>query len=462
LLNILDFGHLITGYNYNLRQIETIIDNRCQLMYSMSTAFLLKLRGSMYAELDRTLQYIIETLTNSELPQTYSKLAQMYESIRATPTDEGSANILALEQDLIETQLLIEPINFDKQSRTFFHEFDSDHVLGYAGHSKTKTIISETRNDPGAVAKKLQEVANQLSQLLERTKAAIASLAPVFKPPQPLAKDEMLLEIVFSGNVGFNDFDSMTNRAKYWVQIVEMVKKVVPGTSDGVEFVSIYMASPASIILKGKIQYITTIASLVAAGITIQTNLLNQELIRLQIQQAHIEPQRVQIIIEQLDGSKEDAISHDAEVAMDKFVLEHKELYTKDTLKQEAKSTGEVVIKHLYNFTVNGGEISIVNYLEPSPPADEKDEIRLLKKKYEEITRLKKKTGNVLLPQATFSPSEEQKIHDVVEESRAVPTPPDDSSISEKTKKVHGNVPTEHEAKPIKKAKKVKPGEKKK
>ncbi len=366
----------------------------------------------MYNELHKVLKHIADYIESSELPQVFSELSQFYEKVALESSEEINQQIKEQHKKIKELQSSFETEITDYQSMQVLQKFDQEGVLGNRGMDTLKKRLSSATNNPRATAQAMQELANQISELLKRSKNATESLSLVFGNTGDDTSTQVTLQIVFEGKVSVNTFDAMEEQAKFWAQIVNLIKQIIPpANGEEMTIVSIYKSSPATITLNGNVVYIMLIAQCFSFALGIKGELLNHKKLEIDIELAEIELQEKRAILQNLKSSESKTLEKKVTESVAQLAEKNKEVFPDGPQNNVAINAGGIIIKKLYNFSISGGHVSVFD--DSDIEESQNSDVLSLEKKYQDLEKLKESLHNPQLPSAKFRIEEEQTMESV-------------------------------------------------
>jgi hypothetical protein len=339
----------------------------------------------MYTELKNILQYIIDKLNQYELNKLYSQLAQLYEQARTTPSEAVTTEIEKIKSEIITAQNDIEPSNFDDLSIRIFYSFDSKGVLGLRANEKMAKELANLGIDPHGASLVLQQFANEITVMLNKANNAINSLQEIFGKSEEIPDGMHKLQIVFEGEVNVETFNALQEQSKDWEQILKVATQIFPDGYPSSKITKIYKASPAIIIVVAPVGIVTAIASAVFYALKIKEKMLDIKKLELDVEKQQLE--NTKAFLDMLKSEEKTKLDNHINEATTEILKKYKDKIG-DQHIHIAEGATKVIIKELYNFTVKGGQVSLVDGSKDEEASEH--EFKNLNKRFKEIKNKEK------------------------------------------------------------------------
>lgn len=364
----------------------------------------------MYQELRKVLQYIVDKITQHKLAELHSQLAQDYEKVATASSPELEEAIKNNSKAIEEIQKAIEPTGFDLLSLHTFQRIDEHNVLGIDGINRFKTELAQISNNPRATSTLLQTMANEITKLKDTSTATLENLKSLWGEIKPIEEGYVELQVVFDDKVAIQNFKSMREQADFWNEMLLIANKALgDGTTDH-QIIALYKINPSSVSFKTKLMYASLILPIVSNSLDIAKSLLGFKESERTIIVLPITNEKKDSLCEQIKQEEATALADQIEEATKRIIEQANEVLPQGTTaRNEAEADTRIMLKKMYNFTRDGGAVSLINISEAdktklAEPVYKLPEVyRLLQSKRAELE-------NPPLPLALLSPEEEEKI----------------------------------------------------
>lgn len=364
----------------------------------------------MYPELKKVLQYIVDKISAQKLPELYSQLAQDYEKVASSSTPELEEAIKTNSKVIEEIQKTIEPLGFDLLSLHTFQKLDENDVLGADAINRFTAELSQISNNPRAASTAIQNMANQLTKLRDTSKATIENLNNLWGEATPIEAGYVELQVVFDDQVAIKNFKTMREQADFWNEMLLLANQALGDGSVDHQIVALYKINPSGVTFKTKLVYASLILPIVSSSLDIANNLLGFKQTEKTIIVLPISEEKRAAYCDQLKSDEQEALTNKIEEETTKIIDQvHDILPAGEEAKHESESDTRIMIKKMYNFTLGGGAVSVVN-------VSEEDKTKIYEPSYQlpESFKLLQKTRerleNPKLPPALLSPEEKEKL----------------------------------------------------
>lgn len=391
----------------------------------------------MYEELKSVLDYIVSSIVDSELVELHKQLAQYYEQARTSPSAEVTENITATQKKIKSAQESTEPKDWDKIKLRNFEGFGATTVLGRSGYSRLVKELSQHSNDPHGASQVAERFSTEITSLKQRAEQAINSLGPLLAEPEELPKGKQKIQLVFEDMVAIEELESLKDQAREWDIILKTFRHMVPEPDGEAKLYKMYKSSPVVIVIIAGVPLIIAVLKITKEALDIVEKLWSIRKLKAEAKVAELDADIKQTMLDNLTQAEEKKLDELVEEKVKTVIDEYRDKLSK-TQVEEAENAARYNLKKIYNFTVKGGAVNIVDgEVKDGNVKIEQSQFSPTYSKAKEL--LKSNEGALLL--ASFSKKEEQEAEDLA--AQEVEKPKEKSNVEEATeemkKKVEGN-----------------------
>ncbi|MCX6704636.1 MAG: hypothetical protein NTZ07_04320, partial [Candidatus Woesebacteria bacterium] len=314
----------------------------------------------MYGELEEVLTYIPQKIDEYGLVALYRELAALYDKARNEPSSEVTNQMQDLLKRIDVDQNKIEPNDWGLIKLKIFENTGAPNLIGKKGFQNLKDEISSLTNDPNGVKEILMKYATGIEELRNRMEQALNNLSPLFVSKNVVPESMRKIELVFENKVSVEDFGNLVDQSREWNLIIKNLK-IMTGASDGdVKIYSISKSSPLVIVIFGVPVTIWVLAKIVKEVLDIIEKLMTIKKIKLEIKAAQLDIELKATTISSFEIAEEKKLN---ELIEEKIEIIMVKIGKNLPLQQlnEAKNAARYSIKKVYNFTVSGGSVNLID-----------------------------------------------------------------------------------------------------
>nr|MBP7119183.1 hypothetical protein [Candidatus Woesebacteria bacterium] len=314
----------------------------------------------MYDELNLVLNYIIDAIAENELVQRHNELAQLYETARTAPTPEVTAQILAKQKEIRTAQDEIEPQGWDTIRIKVFEQFGATSVLGKRGDARLQKELNQFSNDPHGASQTATRFSSEITAVQSRAQQAISGLGSLLEDPEKLPEGKQMVQLVFDEFVAIDEFDELVHQAHEWDVILKSLKHLLPEPDEEAHLYKIQKSSPVIIIVVAGVPLIFAILKITKEVLDIVEKLWTIRKLKAETKAAEFDGELKQKMIDNLTEAEEKKLDGLVEEKV-KSIMDDYRPKLSDTQANQAETAVRYNIKKIYNFTVQGGAVNIID-----------------------------------------------------------------------------------------------------
>jgi len=281
-----------------------------------------------------------------------------------------------------------------------------DKFLGDKYDDTQAELLSKIEQNPTQAQTLVQQFHQELNQLIQRPNQILGQIQPLSQIESSLTfnEDEGVIELIFDGDVGIDDFTDAKKLMSDWFLIIDGYARLIGIQKDEFEIYSISKSSPTKLKIKTAATNAALVLAIVGNLLQIEQRLVgNKVLIEQMKKDSLATPETQQKYIDDVESNMEATKNEEIE----KIVEEKMKEFERSNGEGDTESSFRKSIEKQYHFVTHGGTVNV--YIESSLEADEN--IQALEESKAEIKRLREKLINLKQIEATTDESEKSETN---------------------------------------------------
>ena len=315
----------------------------------------------MYEELETVLQYITSKIQEHDLIQIHEQLANLYERARSEPSEEVTSNISELKKKIENIQKKLEPRDWDNVRLKIFNKLGAQRVLGESGFKNLIKKMLQFSNDPHGTSQAIKEFSAQITKLKQNAENAMNSLESLFSEKETVKEGWNKIQIVFENNVSMDTFQDMIDQSREWNIILQNFQFLFTKPTEKSKLWRIYKASPTVFVIISPMEQTFAIGSIALVALGIVEKLYSIRTLKLEIKKTEMEKEATDKMIELTEFQEEKKLNNLIDKEVKEIVTRYIPKSDDTTKRNQAKVSTNYIIKKIYNFIVQGGNVNLVD-----------------------------------------------------------------------------------------------------
>lgn len=314
----------------------------------------------MFNELRAVLNYITEQIAEHGLVDLHQQLVQFYAQARTAPSPEVTESINEVTTSINDVQKSIQPMDWDELKLKIYKDFGAPSVLGITGHKRLLLQLAQHTNDPNGASETIKTFSDEITQIKQRADQAIASLGSLLTTKEELPEGKKQVQLVFEDMVAIDSLGNLIEQAKEWDLILKTFRHMIPEPDAEAELYGISKYSPTIFELAAGAHLIWAVLRITREALDITEKLYSIRKARVEIKVLEMDAVLKDNAIKALNEGEEKELKKLVAEKTKSYLAEIKSVMSKPQLAAAEPATN-YTLKKIYNFTVQGGNVNVVD-----------------------------------------------------------------------------------------------------
>lgn len=197
----------------------------------------------MFWELQFTLNFIRDFLTQNNLLTLYQQLITHYQQVQTEYTAELEQNIQTTRTEIDNIHNQVNYSAWSAPKLSIIKQIAASNLIGSTVVVRLNEIFSKSFGNPTTIVQQLEALRTETTQLQTKVEQLIQNLnltEPIYTP-EP---EHQLLEISFEGNATLKNFWDLKDRSNEWIYVIRTFTRLTDAPFESAKIISIDSASP--------------------------------------------------------------------------------------------------------------------------------------------------------------------------------------------------------------------------